>query len=364
MPPSAARIQYLGQVATTYFACVYTCLIFDLLITFKLEYARIWKASWSPIKVLFLFNRYWTIITLGWCLVMASMNINVDYCDRVHKWEPGTSVPIVLVAGSILTIRAYAMSGRSIAVLICLLFALTCEAVIMLIAVTFFVPVPINGTAGPCISTGPPGGRNFTLAYWFAPIAFDITVTTTTFVYAWRLHKRGLRSNVFRTFLWDQGIYFLGTFCVNLLNVIFYLQPDSSLQTMNSTMALCMTSLLATHLILSLRDEDIGANNRSGLPSANQNVAPVLSNQRYGRNSDSGGMTGQPVYPLPPLSKRAAKGDEEDSQDNENSFTTHPFATAQIYDTDPRPYAGITIEIDQAVEDDGRTTTYVIAEAQ
>jgi len=260
----------LGQVASTYFACIYSILVYDLILTWNRERKQVWKADWSPMKVLFLINRYWTVAALAGSLSLTQGSWSTSYCAKIYKYEPGVGIPMFVTAGMIMTLRAWSIAVKAKWVLILLSTCLVAEAIVMSIATTIFIPLPIPGESGPCIATGPAGGRNFTLAYWIAPMAFDLIATPVILIVAWNLHRRGLRSHLFYVFLRDQGIYFIASLFVNALNVAFYLLPDPALQAQNSCTALAFTSLLAQHLVLNLREESTKQEARSNTAGRSQ----------------------------------------------------------------------------------------------
>ncbi|KAH8913356.1 hypothetical protein BT69DRAFT_1344713 [Atractiella rhizophila] len=67
-PPDPAALEAIFKklekdldVSRVYFICCMSVLIWDWIVTFPSEYKYIWRTPWSIAKVLFLFNRYYTL---------------------------------------------------------------------------------------------------------------------------------------------------------------------------------------------------------------------------------------------------------------------------------------------------------------
>ncbi|KAA1102949.1 hypothetical protein PGT21_000998 [Puccinia graminis f. sp. tritici] len=84
----------------------------------------------------------------------------------------------------------------------------------------------------------------------------DTLMLILTSIRALQYRNKGVKSSVFQTFVKDGILYFVVVFGVNLINTIFYSLPSPALQAINSPMSLLMTSIMCSHIVLSLRGEE------------------------------------------------------------------------------------------------------------
>ncbi|MBW0508732.1 hypothetical protein O181_048447 [Austropuccinia psidii MF-1] len=251
----------LISITQTYFAAMYAVAVWDWIISFPREYRRIWKAPRSLIKVLYYCNRYYTLANLLFVLYGFNSQMTESECVSFYKWEPGLASFTTIFAEAILVVRTYALWGRNKYILVILLSGLTIECVVLFFAVTRFQPVPTRdpldpNSRGACIAGGGPGGHDWTMAYWVSPIVMDTVMLVLSSIRALQYHRKGVDSSVFQTFLKDGILYYVVVFAVNLINTIFYALPSQALQAINSPMSLLMTSIMCSHIVLSLRGEE------------------------------------------------------------------------------------------------------------
>ncbi|KNE92328.1 hypothetical protein PSTG_14286 [Puccinia striiformis f. sp. tritici PST-78] len=240
---------------------MYAVALWDWIICLPKEYRRIYKAPRSLIKVLYYFNRYYTLANLLLVLYGFNAQMTTAECNKFYKWEPGVASFTTIFAEAILVVRTYALWGRNKIILAILLTGLTIECVVLFFAVTQFHPVPTRDPTDPesrgaCIAGGGPGGHDWSMAYWVSPIVMDTLMLILTSIRAFQYRKKGVKSGVFQTFVKDGILYFAVVFGVNLINTIFYSLPSPALQAINSPMSLLMTSIMCSHIVLSLRGEE------------------------------------------------------------------------------------------------------------
>ncbi|EFP88391.1 uncharacterized protein PGTG_14475 [Puccinia graminis f. sp. tritici CRL 75-36-700-3] len=261
---------------------MYAVALWDWIICLPKEYRRIYKAPRSLIKVLYYFNRYYTLANLLFVLYGFNAQMTTAECDKFYKWEPGVASFTTIFAEAILVVRTYALWGRNKYILAVLLTGLTIECVVLFFAVTQFHAVPTRDPTDPtsrgaCIAGGGPGGHDWSMAYWVSPIVMDTLMLILTSIrvgqpalhsqfiqiadlpllkQALQYRNKGVKSSVFQTFVKDGILYFVVVFGVNLINTIFYSLPSPALQAINSPMSLLMTSIMCSHIVLSLRGEE------------------------------------------------------------------------------------------------------------
>ncbi|PLW24091.1 hypothetical protein PCANC_22112 [Puccinia coronata f. sp. avenae] len=251
----------LISITQTYFAAMYAVALWDWIVCLPKEYRRIYKAPRSLIKVLYYCNRYYTLANLIVVLYGFNSQMTTDECNKFYKWEPGVASFTTIFAEAILVVRTYALWGKNKYILAVLLTGLTIECVVLFFAVTQFHPVPTRDPTDPtsrgaCIAGGGPGGHDWSMAYWVSPIVMDTLMLILTSIRALQYRNKGVNSGVFQTFVKDGILYFVVVFAVNLTNTIFYSLPSPALQAINSPMSLLMTSIMCSHIVLSLRGEE------------------------------------------------------------------------------------------------------------
>ncbi|KAH8914716.1 hypothetical protein BT69DRAFT_1201421, partial [Atractiella rhizophila] len=241
---------------------IYSVTVWDWILALPKEYQRIWKNQWSLIKILYLFNRYWTLIVLGLSLASFLSNFTQQTCERFVIWIPALCMWTTVCSECILLVRTYAIWQKNKYVLWGLLALLTGEIAVLLTSLHVFrrtaTAVPISGT-GPCIATGAKNGKDFTVAYWVSPIVFDSVVLILTVYKCTNYMRQGARTPLLKVFFRDGLLYFGCIFICNLINTIFYLLPNPALEAVNSPMSLLLTSVACSHIILNLRAEEAHA---------------------------------------------------------------------------------------------------------
>ncbi|KAH9814541.1 hypothetical protein DFH28DRAFT_1082755 [Melampsora americana] len=219
--PLDAQTVKLISVTQTYFAAMYAVALWDWIICLPKEYRR------YLIKVLYYCNRYYTLANLLLVLYGFNSSMTTAQCQNFYKWEPGVASFTTIFAEAILVIRTYALWGKNKYILAGLLLGFITECVVLLFAVTQFQAVPTRDPTDPesrgaCIAGGGPGGHDWSMAYWVSPIVMDTIMLVLTSIRALQYRNRGVNSSVFQTFIRD-GI---------------------------------MTSIMCSHIVLSLRGEE------------------------------------------------------------------------------------------------------------
>lgn len=75
-----AQIILVSQMSAVAY---YAILVWDWIISLSKEYQLIWKTDWSVYKVLYVINRYWTLLALAFSLWAYTANIDGATCSEV-----------------------------------------------------------------------------------------------------------------------------------------------------------------------------------------------------------------------------------------------------------------------------------------
>ncbi|KAJ7176931.1 hypothetical protein C8R46DRAFT_1346851 [Mycena filopes] len=252
------------NVAQTYIACTTSILVWDWLSCFPEEWRCIWKSkrAWSPVKILYCLVRYYTLAVLvGEYLtdVWFFAKWSELSCAKYVRILPGIAVPIDLSVELVLALRIYALyeCSRKVGVFLGVLIA-GFLGVMVAVPILAFDYTRLPSWPGPCIVTGKPSiaGPKFIIAFYAAPMTFDIIMTGMT-VYKVLDHTRqGRSSSLLKRILRGGLFYFFAITSLNLLNVIFFVQPNELIAAINAPMSIQISSVLCCRLILNLRSEN------------------------------------------------------------------------------------------------------------
>ncbi|KAI5481811.1 hypothetical protein MNV49_000088 [Pseudohyphozyma bogoriensis] len=299
----------------------------DWLALLPLEYRFISSARWTPLKVAYLVNRYWTLILMAITVVFfVAELIRVQACSSYGRVMPGGTIVTVTACSTILTIRTWAFYAKSMRILAILCVFMVCQIGVMAFATSRFLmiafPRPLRG----CVYTGSLGKQGYLVAFWAVPLAFNTTVILLTiyrtagdsrqalFVlklirYLSKIQIRqdtgsGRRGRVVTMFLSDAGFYFVVILAVNVLNIALFSQSDEMLQPFGQPFATGLTSLMARphaarivlHLHSTSNSADTSTTNpavylpayaMSPLPSSPKPIRPYSTPLRTVKRSES-----------------------------------------------------------------------------
>ncbi|KAF8522363.1 hypothetical protein JB92DRAFT_2888368, partial [Gautieria morchelliformis] len=172
MSQASALISALSQVQKTNLstAAATAWLTYDILITVGQEINYIWKAQWSPPKVLYLASRYYGLFNLVLAKpiqVTLTPNLSVNVrapCYLTHIFDThdiqfSGAVFFTTTVNLILLLRIHALYGRNKTVLIFLLtiYSLTIKQI-------HFIPIPPKVPLLGCLSANHP--PRLTLISW------------------------------------------------------------------------------------------------------------------------------------------------------------------------------------------------------
>ncbi|KIJ22045.1 hypothetical protein PAXINDRAFT_105804 [Paxillus involutus ATCC 200175] len=217
------------------------------------------KTTWTPVKVAYLFCRYWVIAVVPYLLFAFVTNHTLEVCERIYKIPVALAMWNQVGSQSVLLIRTYAFFNRNVYILVGLVCALAGVVAYQLYVDTSqmwllpFVDPPYD--LGPCFPESKPHSAHL-LGFFIAPLLFDTLVTAMTVWKAFhiRIRNGGPSSKLIQTFLREGVFYYILISIANLINGIFYLQPRQVISALNIPLSVMMAPLLACRLILDLRE--------------------------------------------------------------------------------------------------------------
>lgn len=251
---TAEHFIYVTQV---YFCCMYSVVVWDWLISLPREWRFIWKTRWTPVKIAYLFCRYWVIAVVPYLLFAFVANHTEEVCQKIFRIPVALAMWNQVGSESVLLIRTYAFFNRNnylLVVLVCALSGVVAYQLYVdtsqMILLEFLYP-----PYGPCFPASKPHSAHL-LGFFIAPLLFDTIVTAMTVWKAFHIRVRnsGPSSKLIQTFLREGVFYYILISIANLINGIFYLQPRQAISALNIPLSVMMAPLLACRLILDLRE--------------------------------------------------------------------------------------------------------------
>ncbi|KAG8846294.1 hypothetical protein FRB96_002046 [Tulasnella sp. 330] len=254
-----AEAAYFIRATQMSFVAWYAISLWDWVTSFPREYRLIHKTPWSAIKVLYLLCRYWPIITMPFILWVFIGDHSEHMCKILYLMPESIAMWNQIFAEIVLVVRTYAFFGNSIPLLIVLLsglagivaFQIYCVAAGM--ALLPFIDPP----NGPCFPTVTHPGSPLIMIFFILPLLFDTVVTSLTVFRAFKYQHQvagGTGSPLIKMFVREGLFYFILIAGANLVNGIFYWQPNADMSALNIPLSVMLTDILACRLILDLRE--------------------------------------------------------------------------------------------------------------
>ncbi|KAL7285619.1 hypothetical protein ACG7TL_000723 [Trametes sanguinea] len=255
--PETAR--YFIFVTQVHFCAMYAVVVWDWFFGLQREWRFIWKTSWTPVKVAYLFCRYWVLAVVPYLLWAFAVNHPLETCERIFRIPVALAMWNQMAAECILLIRTFAFFNRNIFVLVFLVAALAGVVAYQLFVATsemLLLPFLPGDVTGPCLPMSKPHSAHL-LGFFIAPLLYDTLVTFMTICKAISIRRRnggGPSSRLIQTFLREGVFYYILISFANLVNGIFYLQPRQAISAICIPLSVMLSPILACRLILDLRE--------------------------------------------------------------------------------------------------------------
>ncbi|KIP10082.1 hypothetical protein PHLGIDRAFT_272630 [Phlebiopsis gigantea 11061_1 CR5-6] len=259
MLDTQAEAQHFIFVTQVHFCAMYAIVLWDWALGLPREWRFIWKTSWTPVKIAYLFCRYWVIAVMPYLLWAFCTNHSLEECEKVFRIPVALAMWNQVTAEVILLIRTYAFFNRNIYILALLVSALAGVVAYQLFVDTSemlllpFMTPPYD--VGPCLPMSKPHSAHL-LGFFIAPLLYDTIITAMTVVKAVLIRRRSgaSSSRLIQTFLREGVFYYILISIANLINGIFYLQPRQSISAICIPLSVMLSPVLACRLILDLRE--------------------------------------------------------------------------------------------------------------
>ncbi|KDR76096.1 hypothetical protein GALMADRAFT_460653 [Galerina marginata CBS 339.88] len=158
---SLDEVQASYAVSLTWVAC-FVVLLYDTISKFPLEIDLIWRAPWTPVKVVYLYLRYMGLVQACVYATSESVNIPLSRVSLTRHFQPpqwfrfpskcrlvfifGLSIgsPMILISAvnGVMGLRLYALYGRTYKVL-CFLSAIFLSETIIHLVTAVRIGIPL-----------------------------------------------------------------------------------------------------------------------------------------------------------------------------------------------------------------------------
>ncbi|EIN08183.1 hypothetical protein PUNSTDRAFT_134577 [Punctularia strigosozonata HHB-11173 SS5] len=208
---------------------------YEYLITLSEEIEKVWKQPWTSASILFMLNRYYTMLEL---LAVALISFNPAWISK-----GAGAVVVVAFCEATMILRIYALYGRRLRILLVLCFCLAVQVTLQGIALaqSHSVPAPVG-----CLLVGK---SSFFSVFWIAPLVMESIIFIMTMWRSRRYFYQGSLMPAMRVFLLDGAAYFLVVFTANLINVIIFLHARSTRKVWFAPISEVVTSIVVSRYI-------------------------------------------------------------------------------------------------------------------
>ncbi|KAK7685362.1 hypothetical protein QCA50_011727 [Cerrena zonata] len=261
-------------------------LVWDILISLGEEVEYIWLTPWAPLKLLFFFTRYYSLI------VLTILNSRTLTCKQWIVIEATSAVVLELAVEILLILRIYAMYSERKYILRTVVGLLVVQIIIMI--TTIAVSMPRVTTTPNCIGTVIPVEM---VAYSVTSILYEAFLFILAIVKFRSASKIGLaKISLLRVLVRDNMWTFLAILVVMIMNTVLFTIAPATLAAIGFPWALATLGALGPRLMLNVRREHkrwslsshTNGSSISGSKTANSQVELLRKQQRRSRPASTG----------------------------------------------------------------------------
>ncbi|KAJ7673671.1 hypothetical protein DFH06DRAFT_1292554 [Mycena polygramma] len=217
-----------------------------------------------------------------------------ESCRRYYWLAPIFKLLLYMTSQAILGLRTYAVSHQSphvLKVLVVLYIVATAAEAIS----SFWKRIPSQSN-GNCTSGNAPGVHLASL-YYVGGLLFDVVSMLISSAYLWKFSgaNRSSATQLVRIMLHDGIVYFIALSAMNVVNIIFYNNPNTAVQASAGPLGFAFTMIFSGRFILNLsehtRDGVSNEQSWSRTPVSPAAHHPTLRATQLGaRNEQDGGI--------------------------------------------------------------------------
>jgi len=230
-----------------------TILYYDHLITFSDEVDYIWNRPKTPSAYWFFLNRYFGLFSRIAGTIFSTVRQSSTSCKRFRVYRYTTLIVGHLIIAFLLTMRVYALYGRSLRVFA----ASICMAVVLSAIALWLMLGPGNypvSLAGPLCRYGILRKRALRMAgVWEMLFIYDFVMFCLTMVKTWKTQRRHVTRIPLIHVIFRDGILFFGVIAMSILtNILTYYLWGLFLRGSLSLFSVNISTTMMSRIMLSL----------------------------------------------------------------------------------------------------------------
>ncbi|KAF8148277.1 hypothetical protein B0H34DRAFT_737676 [Crassisporium funariophilum] len=257
--PAAALLAELQRVNLITLFDIAACSMFlwDYLITIGMEVELVWKSQWTPMKVLYLVQRYLPFVDTLWLTVHLQLGNNMSVSDCGHILSAVCYMYVFGIAASemILTLRTWAVWNRNrrLAIIFVITYLMVWVPDIgymtMFLRSLKFEPPPYEGFRG-CFLID---GNKVVFMCWVVVIIWDAFVLALMLISGYRAYRDGGNSALVQNVYRDGLIFYIYLFVLSGVNIIVILTLPPGYIILLASTERCLHSMLSSRVLLHIR---------------------------------------------------------------------------------------------------------------
>ncbi|KAF8957384.1 hypothetical protein BDZ97DRAFT_108688 [Flammula alnicola] len=270
LPPNSMGIVDYGSPSTArdirihdyLYVFAISLLYYDHAITSNQEIEYLWRRPKNRSSYWFFVNRYLAFFGNIAVSILGFTTLSSQVCKRYSMFRQALLFANQVVVCILLTWRIYALYGRSMRILACMIGSGAIMVTISLWAL--FAQKTATSENGSGCHVGVSNGTAIRLASaWEALFAYDSIIFTLTFLKTWRAQRdhaiTGINIPLLSLILRDGAIYFAVMALCNLANILTFYLAGPFLRGSLSTFASSISVTMMSRLVLNLhRTADVG----------------------------------------------------------------------------------------------------------
>ncbi|KAF8815425.1 hypothetical protein BYT27DRAFT_7194427 [Phlegmacium glaucopus] len=241
-----------------YLACA-ALILYEYFLQLDAEVLYFWKQRWSVAKVLFLWNRYYSVTyNIANAVVFLQPRPSYNVCSKFFHWQnTGASLQVV-TTHIILELRLWAMYGNKRKILLLFIALTTGEALAMGLVFGLVNPNLI-ATNEPfpgvfiCADGDPLDGTHWTVYYWLTIVIIEFTLLLLALIKAWQHRSSVGGSALMQELTRDSVFYFIIIFWIYIANTVLWFINRLTLDELGTAFAFVISSIFANRLLIAIR---------------------------------------------------------------------------------------------------------------
>ncbi|GAA6022796.1 hypothetical protein JCM11491_006409 [Sporobolomyces phaffii] len=264
-PATLAKTRDSIRIMKEYEVVWLTILLWDTLATLPAEWTYIHRAKWTPLKIMFLVNRWFTVAAQASTAFLLLAPISPDVCRRIFWGFASDGIAVMFFCDCIIAIRVYAVYEKSRKMLYILVGMLAADLGLMVGGASQLRPVVYSDELREalafkgCAAVIPNGPHAWLISilYWAPPLIFNLVALALIFHRNLQLARQAGRVPILQRMLKDGLFFFLVIMAANIVNVVLEAsQTSPAIKNLNIPASITLTSLMCSRLVLSLHQHN------------------------------------------------------------------------------------------------------------